>query len=758
MWRCISYALILWFVVHSPLGAQDLIGMIQGRVIDEATEQPLAGAVIELVQADLSAVTDSAGCFVIGHVGVGSHRVRASKTGYMRRVLSGVTVRRNDVTIVIIRLPAAALTLDDITVAADYFPKAARNNISTVNLSREEILRSPGSLQDISRLIRALPGVTQQGDLRNDMIVRSGSPAENLVLVDHIEIPNLNHFPTQGSSGGVVSLLNTDLIREATFHAGGFSSVYGDHLSSVLSVQLRDGNREKATGGVFMGFAGAGGLVEGPLLEGHGSFVLSARRSFLELVGAAGNPEDVPVHGDIQGKVTYHPSASHKLSLLAIAGFSDIELEAEDAGDFDVISHADQVVAGVSWRWLWSNEGEAATSLAFTSTEFRSDVSEPVAAGLSFTNDSHERHLSLRSGFRYRLGPSRIISWGITAQRILSDIDIGFSGTTNALNVVEPGFRRREPFHASKIGGYLDYEQQIFKRLGARIGLRLDYFDLSKESNLAPRVALSYELAELTKLTAAAGVYYQTLPAVVLAQHPANRLVPNQRADHLMLGVKTRLAPSMQLSVEVYSKTYSNMAFDIENPTVPVVDALASFETPVPGRVLSGGGAAARGIEGLIQKKLAHRFYGSMGYGYSVAKYKDLEQREHNRAFDNRHVFSVIVGYQPDASSELSLRWRFVGGAPYTPFDETRSTEFGTAIIRSDRINAERLPAYHRLDLRWNYRGRLGKFPLFSYFALINSYNRRNISRFFWNTRDNRVDAHFDGFSILPVGGFELRF
>ncbi len=505
-------AYILFLFLHTVVSAADFTGTIKGLVVDQATQQPLAGANIALLRLELGAISGADGRFVIPGVPLGNHRLQASMIGYEESIRPDIVVRSNRITRTRIQLAQKVLDLEETVVAADYFSASEEEAVSAVNFSYEEIRRSPGSAQDISRLIQAMPSINMNNDQRNDLIVRGGSPTENLTLIDHIEIPNINHFPTQGASGGPIGLLNVDLISNADFYAGGFSAAYGDRLSSVLSIEMRQGNRDEFDSELNLGMAGAGFIAEGPLQQGRGAWVVSARRSYLDLIVGAIGTGAVPEYSDIQGKLSYDPAPDHQLSLLGISGFDHIEIEPDDQDENEdnVVWDADQHVLGVNWQWLWSSRGYAQTSLAFAYSDFVLDVTDDVSLRPLYTNDSQERQVTLRSNYYYNLHPGSTLSWGLTARRVFSDFHIFAAADTNRLNIEIPELHIREEVATAKIGLYLSCEQMLFQRLKVTAGLRYDYFEYNEESDLAPRLALSYDVDEKTSLNAAFGVTTHT--------------------------------------------------------------------------------------------------------------------------------------------------------------------------------------------------------------------------------------------------------
>ena len=654
--------------------------------------------------------------------------------------------------------PAVRETVD---VTADYFSAPEERNASTVNFGFEEIRRSPGSAGDVSRLLHTLPSVSASTDQRNDLIVRGGSPLENLTVVDNIEVPNINHFPAQGASGGAVGILNVDLISDVSFSAGGFSAEHGDRLSSVMVVTQREGNRTEFDGEVNMSMSGGGLVLEGPIDTGRGSWILSARRSYLELVAdAIGTGGVVPKYSNLQAKMTYDIGSTHRVSLLGIGGFDAIEFPADDDDDVSVLTGAKQLTNGVNWRWLWSDKGYAETSLAHTRVDHSVDVAEEPAGSmrrLRFGNESTEQEIVLRSNWHYRPRAGTALVWGMTARRVLGDFEVFNRPALTRANMLDEGLDLRETLTTSKLGAFASVDRRVAPRLTVTAGARFDFFGLNGEETWSPRLALAYEVDSRTTATAAVGQYRQALPLWLLVQHPENRRLASQRADHYVVGLRRRMTPSTLFSVEGYRKDYHGLPLDPDDPTVLVVDRFADYRTPVPGRLVGGGEARSTGLEGLIRKKLAGDVYGLLSYGYTVSRYNDLTGNERNRTFDSRHVVAVVLGRRPSDRLEYSARWQYASGRPYTPFDVALSSRAGVGIVQRDRVNAERLPPCHRLDLRLDHRVQLRNFNVVSFVSVLNVYNRDNPFQYYWDAGDERT-RRVKQWGFIPVGGFELEF
>ena len=739
-------------------------GSVHGQVLDAATRRPLSAAAVVVLDRGLATVTGDDGRFTLEGVPAGLHRVQVVLIGYESAILHDVVVRPDRVTPLAVALDEGAPTVNEVVdVTPDYFSAEEEAAVSTVSFSYEEIRRAPGSAGDVSRMLQVLPGVGMATDQRNDLIVRGGSPGEHLTVVDNIEIPNINHFPTQGASGGVIGLLNTDLIADVSFSAGGFGVEHGDRLSSVMVVTQREGNRSELDAEVSTSMVGAGVLLEGPLARGRGSWAVSARRSYLELiagiVGAIGTGGAVPRYGDFQGMAALDVGPTHRLQVLGLGGVDAIDLSLDDREDAEVASRARQVVGGLNWRWLWSGNGYAETSVARTRADFGVHVTEGAAddARTLFDNESREQELVLRSHWRFRPRAGTALGWGVTARRLSGDFDLFARSERTRLGTRDERLDVRLSLTGRKTGAFASVEQSLGPRLTATLGGRFDHFTLNRQGAWSPRLRLAYDADARTTLTAAAGVYRQTLPAWLLAQHPDNRRLDDQRADHYVAGVRRRLTPSTLLSVEAYRKDYRGLPFDPDDPTALVVDRFADFRTPAPGRLVGGGRARSHGVEALVRKKLARDVHGLASYAYAVSRYTDAAGVERDRTFDHRHVASIVVGYRPNDRFEFSGRWRYAGGRPYSPFDPVLSAQAGAGVVRRDRINTERHTAYHRLDLRFDHRRHFRGVTLVSFFSVLNVYDRDNVCHYYWDAGDNRP-RRATQWGLLPVGGFELEF
>jgi outer membrane receptor for ferrienterochelin and colicin len=662
-------------------------------------------------------------------------------------------------------LSVSLLEMDAITVTGGYFSDVEDQPTSAVSFSFEEIRRAPGSAGDVSRIISGLPSLAKVNDQSNSLIVRGGSPAENAFFIDNIEIPNINHFPTQGTSGGPIGMVNVDFIRDVTFFTGGFTALYGDKLSSVMNISFREGNRSEFDGQLDLNFAGFGGVFEAPLLGRKGSWLLSVRRSYLDLlVDQVDVGTDVaPRYGDIQGKLVFDIDPTHRLTLLGLFGDDHNSPDREAALENAMVHYGNQDIyegtGGVNWRALWGGRGYSNTSVAYTSTKFTENFRETNSDLPLLRNRSHEQIFKFRNVNHFRLSERSTIEFGAEVKHIVTEYDNFYAEYTNALGDTIPEFRLDERSTANKAAGFVSYIVRPLIRLTTTLGLRADYFTLSENLHLSPRISFSYRLTDRTSLNGSSGLFYQSLPLILLNQNPGNRDLRDPMSVHYILGVEHLISEDTKITVEAYRKDYDHFPLDPAQPGLFVLDELFyQFGFFYSHSDLNDlGKARSHGVEMTVQKKLARDIYGMASIAYSRSRYRGGDGVWRDRVFDNRFVFGVEAGYKPSSLWEFSLRWIYAGGPPYTPFDIQRSEELDRAVLDENRINEARYPDYHSLNLRFDKRFHFSGSNLVLYVSVWNAYDRKNVASYYWNGEENRQDTIYQ-WGILPIFGLEFEF
>jgi hypothetical protein len=748
----------------TAVSAQEKTGTIKGKIADQGTQERLIGANVLINGTTLGASSDIQGQFVIPDVLPGSYLLRIYYIGYEPLSVTDVIVRANRVTFLDVLMKPSAIELSEVVVTGGFFATDEKQPTGVIAFAQEEIRRAPGSAGDVSRILYGLPSLAKVNDQSNSLIVRGGSPMENSFFVDQVEIPNINHFPTQGSSGGPIGILNVDFLKDVRFSAGGFSPEYGDRLSSVMVINFRDGNRDEFDGQLDLNFAGFGGAVEGPVFGKKGSAMLSIRRSYLDLlvktidVGTSVAPR----YGDLQAKAVYDINANHRLSVLLIAADDHNNPDLETARENDMTYYGRQDIyeytSGVNWRSVWSGRGFSHTSVSYSASRFREAFNETSTAAFLFRNRSAEGSLNLRNLNHFELG-RHAVEFGGDLKWLHADYDNAYAEYTDAFGNTTPGLLLDRGATAFKVGGFAMLIVRPTERITTSAGARVDHFTYTRQTHVSPRASASYQVARATAINVSVGMYRQALPPVLLMQHRATRRLTAPRAVHLAAGTEHLLTESTKLTAEVYHKSYRHFPVDPAQPSLFLIDEIFfrhGFYTD-HAQLTDRGAASTRGVEVTLQKKLARDFYGLASASYFRSRYRGSDGVWRNRVFDNRYIFTVEGGYKPGHRWEVSARWIYAGGAPYTPLDLARSAEQNRAVLDENRVNSSRYPDYHSLNIRMDRRFQFTGSNLVAYVSVWNAYDRKNVAGYFWNAEKQKQDVIYQ-WRLLPIFGFEYEF
>ncbi len=757
---------VLLFTIGSFAMPSKNHGILKGRVVDAETAAPLPGATISIVNTPLGAVSNAEGRFEIIDLPVGSYTVQTSYVGYQTLRKTDIIIRPERISEVLIALPLSVLRTEDVVADAGYFNGSNVQSVSSIAFSSEEIRRSPGSAGDVSRIIAGLPSLAKINDQQNSLIVRGGSPIENAFYVDNIEIPNINHFPSQGSSGGPIGMLHVDFVREVEFSAGGFGASYGDRLSSVMKIDLREGNRENMDTQLDFNLAGIGLMSEGPLFGSGGSWMASFRRSYLDfLVGAIAGDDDAPIpeYSDWQTKLNFELDEDNSISFIDIGGIDNLSFAAESAREHSINIYSDINMlvntAGLNWRRLWGPTAYSQTSISHTITDYNTDFFETASETQLLDNNSVEQEWKLRKVTFLRLAPQHELEFGFDAKIVESDYEVLYAEYTDPFGTTTPEVNVRRDIASLKAGAFLSYSLRPLDALELTPGLRFDYFDYTGNTHVSPRFAWSFALNDLSSIYGSWGLYYQNLPTVLVSQREEFKQLADPRSTHSILGFRHLLNEDTRLTLEGYYKTYDNFPLDPAQPQLFIIDEVSYRHGLylIHESLVDNGEARSAGVELTIQKKLARDFYGLVSGAYFRSEYRDFDGKWRDRIFDNRYLFAIEGGYKPGDTWEFSLRWIYAGGAPTTPFDMEATRELNRGVLDESRVNEERLPDYHSLNLRVDKRFNFESSNLILFLSIWNVYGRENLAAYEWNEVDREIEE-ISQWGTLPVLGLEFEF
>jgi outer membrane receptor protein involved in Fe transport len=372
----------------------------------------------------------------------------------------------------------------------------------------------------------------------------------------------------------------------------------------------------------------------------------------------------------------------------------------------------------------------------------------------AFRNRSLERKLKIRNVNHLRFSSHHSLESGLEVKRLDSRYNNFYGETTDLLGNTVPTLALNKELAAYKAGFFINEIWQLTARLATTLGLRADYFSYNENMHLAPRLAASYQLSARTSINGAVGLFYQNLPLMLISGNASNKDNRDPLARHYVLGVDHLVTESTRLTVEAYLKDYSHFPVDPQQPSLfPLDEELLIHQNPLTAQ----GKARSRGIEVMLQKKLAKDFYGLASASYFRSRYQAADSQWRNRRYDNRFTASVEGGYKPNRNWEFSLRWLYAGGPPHTPLDLEESRLLHHDVYDRDRVNQARYPDYHSMNLRFDKRFYFHSSSLVFYLSVWNVYNRKNLAMYFWNDAEQKQDEIYQ-WLILPIFGFEYEF
>ena len=761
--------LILGIIIMiSILPAQEnKTGNLMGRVIDAETSYPLSNVTVIVKDLEKGVYTNEKGQYRIMNLPVGNYTVVFQIIGTQPQLKPDVIIRSNRTTFVNGELKRAAIQIEGINVKTDYFAKTEEQTTSVISFSNEEIRRAPGSAGDVSRIMMSLPSVAKVNDQSNNLIVRGGNPMENSFYIDNIEIPNINHFPHQGSSGGPIGILNVDFIQNVTFNTGGFSAIYGDKLSSIMELDFRDGNPNEFDGQIDFNFAGFGGIFEGPTSK-KSSAMLAVKRSYLKYIIDAIDvgTSIAPEYGDVQGKFTYEFNPFHKLSFLTVFADDHNIPDKENAIENHMSHYGNQDLYqgtyGLNWRAVWNESTFSNTSISLTSSQYKEDFYETFKINTTgipdIKNRTNEQEFKFRNVNFKRFSEKISLDYGINIKYLKHDYNNFLAETTNAIGVTIDSLTLKDEIRAEKLGVFVSLNYDPYSKFSTILGLRADYFSFNENVTISPRFSCKYKLNDKTSFNGSVGMFHQNLPLLLLSQSEDNKDLNDPYSTHYIIGFEHLLSEDTRLVVEAYQKDYNNFPVDPNQPGIFVIDDnfFNYYES-----LRDNGQALSRGVEVILQKKLAKSIYGLASATYFRSRCKSYDGVWRNRSYDNRLIVSIEGGYKPTPGLEMSLRWIYAGGVPYTPIDQLLSETNGYAVLDANRINTERYSDYHSMNVRLDKRFFFNKTNLIIYASVWNAYNQKNIAEYFWNADGDNGNGSMEEvyqWGLLPIIGIEYEF
>lgn len=737
------------FTLSLLLGSMTLYGQtakLQGKVFDSKTNEPLPFVNIIVDGTNIGSVSDLDGNFIFTGLEPGFVTLRASFVGYKPAISKEIFLTNSNTPYIEIPMDPSSVALDEIVIKVSPFEKKEEAPVSMQKIDISDIETNPGSNRDISKVIQSFPGVAFIPNFRNDIVIRGGGPAENVYYLDDVEIPNINHFATQGASGGAVGIINADLLQSVDLYTGAFPANKGNALSSVFDLQQKEGNKEEAKFRLSVGASETAFSVDGPAGE-KSSYLFSVRRSYLQFLFDALGLPFLPTFTDYQLKWKTKFNNNNELKIISIGALDQFRLntgiEEPDESQEYILSY---LPVNEQWSYTFGTVYKHYGNNNFQTLVFSRNMLNNTAYKYPENNEEEEKILDYTSqeienklrfehtqfindyklNFSANTGFIKYIN--DTRQLIYLNNETFWSMYSTDMNFVRWGLSAQ----ASKT--FLDEDLLI------SLGIRADANNYSSSmSNLldqfSPRVSVKYQISPRVAFSANAGRYFRLPPYTSMGFKNNEGLLVNREnniryigVNHLIAGIEYYLNENIFLSLEGFHKNYSNYPFSVKD-SISLSTLGADYGVIGAEEILSIGKGHAYGVELLNRIKIKNRFNFIFAYTYVISEFEDKDGEYVPTTWDSRHLISTTGTLNLPKNWSAGLKWRFSGGLPYTPPDTVLSSlkavwdTRGQAVLDYDNLNGERLNFFHQLDIRVDKRFFYPKWSFMVYLDIQNLYN-----------------------------------
>lgn len=736
----------LLIVLLIPAVAFSQTGVINGTVYSRQTDEPLAGAEVQIIGIDKSAVTDEIGSFSFTDIPKGEYTLSITFPGTEIEAKVPVVVQEGKNLTPTIYINAVAYDLEGVEIKT----KREEKPVIKKSLQSQEITRIPGTAGDALRALPAIPGIGVANDFSGALYIRGGSDEDNLYYFDRVPVGYPYHF------GGLVSSLSSEIIDRIDVYAGGYGAEYGVDSQAVIDIYSQNSSPEALRGKFNLNLLYSEGLLQGKIGD-KGYWYAAGRRSYIDLfIGslsfATGAITAFPRFWDYQLKAGYDLSEKHQLffNVFASGDKFAVRLDGENVDeDFRGNTSFESGFAGAGIHLRSSLTDRLTSYLSFTRSNFLFDVNFGPLISLNVDAPNY----TLREDLTYELNEKNRLETGLivglepgevsgTFTRIPDEGEVEYDIRFEEKNTID------ETVRGQRIESYLQNRYNLLPFISVVYGLRVDYFNRIDELTIQPRGSLRIELPNSSELQFAYGIYNQTPIPAQLSNSVGNPNLKSSQASHYILELKRELSPDTEIKMAAYYKDLVNLVTS---------DDIAVF--------LNQGEGYAQGTELFLRHRSGDKFFGWISYAYALSKRRDRDGEPYRYySFDQTHVATIAASYNLTPTWEFGAKWQYRTGNPYTPvegaervLDPRLNGKFIYLPIYGE-TNSERLPPYHRLDLRVSKSFRFKSWGLGIFLELLNTYNRKNLLDYQYTEEDYSERDEIYQFPFIPYLGITAEF
>ncbi len=783
-----TYFLLLFqLLVLANLQSQDdIYQKVKGIVVEKETKFPMVGVNILLIGSESNGTsTNIDGEFTLTDIPIGRQSFQISYIGYETVEISNTLISSSKEVFLQIEMEEELNQLNEVVVTSKQDPRNANNYMAATSarsISMEEVTRFSGTFGDVARMSQNYAGVSGISDDRNDVIVRGNSPSTVLWRLEGIDIPSPNHWATLGSTGGPVSMLNTNNLRNSDFFSGAFPAEYGNASSAVFDLKLRNGNPDKYEILGQIGFNGFEAGIEGPIKIGkRSSFIANYRYSTLGLISALGvdfgTGSAVPQYQDLNFKVNIPTEKAGRFSFFGLGGISDIQFTDEPdednlftEGDENLRSQSKTGIIGMSHLYFFNEKTSSQLTFMLSGTENKTLQEE-----IRDTSSTIFERTFVSSNFQDKFGINWTINKKINAKNRLkfgANFDAYNTNVVDSILFSDDTWFRELDFEgqASVFRLFAQWQHKFNKKLTLNTGFHSMLFNLNNSKSFEPRLSLTYELSDKTKFALGYGLHTQLQPLPIYfsknrnateAENAANKELDFINSHHFVLSFDQLITETLRLKIETYYQSLSKIATDPEDGDFSMVNFGADFGFPNRVGLTNDGEGSNIGFELTFEKVFSKGFYSLFTASIFDSKYKGSDGIERNTFFNSNYVFNLLAGKEFNLNKELTLtldaKMNYSGGRRYTPIDLETSIAEGREIRFEDQIFEAQYAPYIRPDFRIGIRYNGKKSAQTFSVDLQNFIGRRNEFSKSYRVRDQEIRTSYQR-GFFPDVRYQILF
>ena len=727
-------------------------GMIKGRVFNAKTNEPLEFAAILIQGTAIGSTSDLDGNFIFSGVTPGFMKLVVSSVGFETTVSSEIQVQGNQTTFVDIAVAEKSMMINEVVVRQNLNVKKIESPLSVLSVGVQEIEKSAGANRDVSKVIQQLPGVGATDPNRNDLIVRGGGPSENVFYLDGVEIPVINHFATQGSSGGAVGVINPDFVREINFYTGAFPANRTNALSSVMEIRQKDGSKDRLHSKISVGASDAAFTLDGPIGE-KSTFIVSARQSYLQFLFKAIGLPFLPTYNDFQVKYKYSIDKKNEISFIGIGAIdnmtlnTDLQTSGTEAQKY-ILSYLPtykqwNYAVGTVYKHFGDNHYDtwvlSRNMLRNKNFKYKNN-DESLGKISNYSSDEAENKLRFERNYP-DLPVKLLFGAGVKYSHYFNETyrQLFTNGNVQELN-----------YNTNlNLFGYQAFVQASDEFLDDKLKLSLGINTVGNSFNqnmknplnqISPRLSASFALTDKLDLNGNFGRYAMQPAYTTLGFRNSVGEFVNQNenltyvfSNQAIVGFEFRPKDKMKLTVEGFYKQYQNYPLSVADG-ISIASKGTEYGQIGDEEIVSTGKGRAYGVEFLYKIMEWENLNVTSTYTFFRSEFTDANGIYRPSSWDTKHLFNLISSYKFAKSWNVAMRWRFVGGAPYSPIDYVLSTNKAAWNITNqpyidyNNFNSLRLPNAHQLDIRIDKEFYFKKWVLNLYADVQNAYNFKSKS------------------------------